>query len=82
MSETIAEILSAGRVDAGLSARDLWFSYCGLGGQATPRALDRFLTGTAIPSAHQYDILAQAINEALVDLDMDTPLPYAEDLVR
>jgi hypothetical protein len=80
MSATMAQILEAGRQQAGLTNRELWIGFCGLGGNAAPAALDAYLTGDAIPSNAEYDMIAQALNDIFVVAGKNHPVPYAEDL--
>jgi hypothetical protein len=82
MTRTMAQILEAGRQQAGLSNRNLWISYYALGGMADPETLNAYLLGDAIPDHGEYDVIAQTLNEAFVGADADHPVPYAEDLVR
>ena len=58
----------------------LWTDYFGLGGTATPRAIEAYLRGEGALDALQHDVLAHAINERCRDAGMDHPAPYAEDV--
>lgn len=64
---------------ADVSVGDLWLRYFGLGGIATLAALRALLRGESRFSAPQYDVLAHALNERFVELDMGHPVPYASD---
>jgi hypothetical protein len=59
---------------------DLWAAYFALGGMAGPGQLGQIIDGTVAPSHHDYDLIAQAINEAFLDQGSDHPVPYAEDI--
>ena len=72
--------LDAFRRDAQLSASALWWSYFALGGNATPRQLQAFLTGATRPDRTDHDRLAQALNEQFTHLGRDSPVPYFEQL--
>ena len=72
--------LEAGREAAGLSLRDLWLAYWAIGGTATPEVLMTYLDGTEEPEAADYDVVAQAINDQLIDRRLDHPVPYADEL--
>ncbi len=73
-------ILNAAREQCGFTVEELWLQYYSLGGTATEAEMRSFLTGEAIPTSPQYDVIAQALNERFVDRDLDHPVPYAEDL--
>lgn len=66
------------RRDAGLSAPDLWLRYFELGGMRTPDEVDSYLRSGIAPSAHDHDVLAQALNERFSDLGRNHPVQYAE----
>ena len=76
----MASILNAGRQQAGLSVTDLWIDCFGLGWTGTEADLTDVLLGDRIPSGHEYDEIAQAINDKFIELGHDHPVPYAEDL--
>jgi len=80
MSLTMAQILEAGRQQAGLSHRDLWIGYCALGGMSGPETVDAYLLGDAIPDHLEYDVIAQVLNDSFVDFGGNHPVPYAESL--
>lgn len=65
------------RRDAGLSEPDLWLRYFGLGGMRTPVEVDSYLRGTTVPSDHDHDVLAQALNERFSELGRNHPVDYA-----
>jgi len=54
---------------ADLTPPELWWRYIGLGGNRAPDALADYLTGTAEWPAFEHNIVAQAINERLWDLE-------------
>jgi hypothetical protein len=51
-----------------LSIEELWLRYFALGGEAGSYEIEAYLTGLMQVSAHQHNILAQAINERLAEL--------------
>lgn len=65
---------------ADVSVSDLWLRYFRLGGMATLAAVSALLRGESSFSAGQYDVLAHALNERFVELDMGHPVPYASDV--
>lgn len=79
MTPTPAEVLETARRQSGMSVDQLWLSQAVLGGSASPAEVGSFLSGAAAPTAHQYDVLAQALNESFVDQGLDHPVPYADE---
>ena len=63
---------------SGWSGRDLWLACFALGADTTRDELDRFLLGQSEPSAAEYNVIAQALNERFSDLGFDRPLPYKD----
>ena len=73
-----ADALDQYRQRAGLSQVDLWLRYCEVGGMSTAFEVEAFLFGTLVPSAHDHDLLAQALNDRFVELGGNHPVPYSE----
>ena len=71
--------LNNARQLADVTVRDLWMRYFALGGTASRADLSALLRGDMEFGAEQYDVVAHAINERFVELDMDHPVPYAAD---
>lgn len=65
------------RYDAGLSDPDLYLRYFALGGMGTPAQVRSYLTDDALPSSHDHDVLAQALNERFSELGRNHPVGYA-----
>jgi hypothetical protein len=55
------------RTHTRLTVQDLWLRYLALGGTGDAFDLDGYLQGLAPLDTFQEDVLAQAINEALLD---------------
>jgi hypothetical protein len=72
-----ADALDRFRRDAGLSHGDLWLRYFELGGMSSAMELEAFLYGVLRPSAHDREVIAQALNECFVELGGNHPVPYA-----
>lgn len=72
--------LEQARLDAGLTRHDLWLRYFQLGGTSTPLQLEALLRGTLLPTAHDHDVVVQALNERFLELGQDHPISYADDL--
>lgn len=78
MSQTPpAHFLDSARERAGLDPRQLWWAYAILGGTASEDTVEGFLDGRSVLDPDQYDILAQAVNDRLVELGIDHRAPYA-----
>jgi len=66
------------RQEAGLSHSEVWWRYFGLGGMSDPVEVEAYLCGALEPTAHERDLLAQALNERFSDLGQNHPVPYAD----
>jgi hypothetical protein len=75
-----SSILQAAWQQCGMSSNQLWLDYVGVGGADTPDTVGAFLSGAERPGRLQYDMLAQALNERYMDLGMNHPVPYSDDL--
>jgi hypothetical protein len=53
--------------------------YFGLGGMSSTLEVEAFLHGALVPSVHDHDLLAHALNERFVELGGNHPVPYLED---
>lgn len=79
MTATPAEVLETARRRSGMSLHQLWLSQALLGGAASPDEVRSFLSGQATPTAHQYDVLAHALNESFLERGLDHLVPYADE---
>jgi hypothetical protein len=64
MAEGPVDVLDLYCQDAELTHGELWLRYFELGG---------------MPSAHDHDVIAQALNERFVELGGAGAVPYSED---
>jgi hypothetical protein len=80
MTERATDELDTFRQEAGLSHAELWFRYFELGGMSTGLELEAFLYGVLLPSAHDHDVIAHAINERFVELGGNHPVAYSKDV--
>lgn len=64
------------RQDAGLSHGELWLRYFELGGMSTAFQVEAVLHGAIVPSPHERNVLAHALNERFVELGGNHPVPY------
>jgi hypothetical protein len=79
MDEETFDGLEQARLDARLSLDELWMRYFELGGMSTALQVDAFLYGALVPTVHDHDLLAHALNERFVELGGNHPVPYLED---
>jgi hypothetical protein len=77
-----ADALDQARRAAELTTAELWSRYFELGGMSTPLELEAYLFGALIPSAHDHDVVAHALNERFVELGGDHPVPYSDEVPR
>jgi hypothetical protein len=63
-----------------LDVEELWTAYVGLGGSMTTGELVDLLDGRRLVSDHEYDVVAQALNDYFVDRGQNHPVSYASDL--
>jgi hypothetical protein len=80
MDESPPDVLDKHRRDAELSHGELWFRYFELGGMCSGVELEAILYGAMLPSIHDHDVIAHALNERFVELGGNHPVPYLEDL--
>jgi hypothetical protein len=80
MADRARDELDAFRQEAGLSHGELWFRYFELGGMKSGLELEAVLYGVFLPSDHERDVIAHAINERFVELGKNHPVAYSKDL--
>jgi len=61
---------------SGMSFNELWLRQVSVGGVAGSLETEAYVLGLLSPDPHQYDILAQALNEHFVELGEDHPVGY------
>lgn len=67
------------RQQADLSRAELWLRYFELGGMSTALQLEAFLYGALLPSPHDHDVIAHALNERFVEMGGNDLVPYDGD---
>ena len=75
------DALDAYRVQARLTHGELWIRYFELGGMSTEIDLEAVLYGALEPSAHDYEVIALALNERLIELGASPTVPYQDEAV-
>lgn len=74
--------LRAGLALTGMDAEQLWVALVGVGGNLSHEHLVRALDGSVAVSDEQHDIVALALNDALLDDGLHFPVAYAGELER
>jgi hypothetical protein len=67
-----------GVVASGMSFSEVWLRQISVGGIAAEVEVEAYLLGLLEPSAHQHDVLAQAINEHFIATGNDHPVAYSD----
>lgn len=75
-----ATVLRSGLAMSGLTRHELWAACAGIGDSLTSGGLDAALAGEAVLTDYEYDVVAQAINDRLVDMDLDHLVPSSEEM--
>src|ERR1700722_9399920 len=76
--EPYAGSISLQSEDTVLSLEDLWLRCFALGTLNTPEELAGFLRGELRPTRHEYNLVAVALNEYLIDIGASQSVPYIE----
>ncbi|MHB8220040.1 MAG: hypothetical protein ACYDHU_06930 [Acidimicrobiales bacterium] len=79
MAEELVDVLDVYRREAGLSRGELWLRYFALGGMSSAFEVEAFLESVLVPTAHDHDVLAHALNERFVEMGGNHPVPYHRD---
>jgi len=79
MSDAPTNCLDLHRQNAELSHGQLWFRYFQLGGMRTGFELEAILYGAILPTVHDHDVIAHALNERFVEMGGNHPVPYSEE---
>ena len=78
LPEPVAQPVELRHRDNVLSLADLWVRCYALGTTNTPKELAGFLCGELRPTRHEYNLVAVALNEYLVDIGVSKSVPYIE----
>jgi hypothetical protein len=79
VSKPRPDTLDRFRRDADLTRSELWLRYFELGGMSSALQLEAFLYGALVPTPHDHDVIAHALNERFVELGGNHPVPYLKD---
>ena len=61
-----------------LRVEQLWLAYFALGGSAGRYEVEAYLAGLMPMSAHEHNVLAQAVNERLAEMPPPPRAPYRD----
>jgi hypothetical protein len=78
MGSQLSDSLDQARRDAGLSHGELWLRYFELGGMSSALQVEAFLYGALLPTPHDHDVVAHALNERFVELGGNHPVAYSD----
>ena len=76
---TDPDVLDSYRQEAGLSHSELWLRYFEMGGMSTGFELEAYLSGALVPSTHDRDVIAHALNERFFELGANHPVRYVTE---
>ena len=68
-----------GRQRLGMTPLGLWIGYFAVGGNGTLGDITSWLSGSTRLSVRDYDLLAQAMNDAFTVQGLNHPVPYSTD---
>jgi hypothetical protein len=78
--QTSVMSLRAGLALSGMTDEQLWFSYVGVGGTLGQRSLVAALNGELVMSAHEHNVVAQALNDHFTERGQNHPVAYSGEL--
>jgi hypothetical protein len=70
--------LAGAHASTGRRIEDLWLAYFALGGDAGCYEIEAYLAGLMPMSAHEHNVLAQAVNEQLAELAATLRAPFRD----
>jgi hypothetical protein len=79
VTDRLPAALESYRQGADLTGGELWMRYFELGGMSTAFQLEAFLHGALMPTPHDHDVIAHALNERFVELGGNHRVPYDDD---
>ena len=71
--------LAAGHERLGMGLRHLWIAYFGLGGNATPEQVERWMSGADDVPGPDHNFLAQVLNDEFLERGGNHPVRYRLD---
>jgi hypothetical protein len=79
LDHSVVDVLDGHRQAAELSHAELWLRYLELGGIRTGADVEAILCGVLVPSDHDHDVIALALNERFAEMGKGHPVPYATE---
>jgi len=73
-----AQLIELYRRYACLSIHDFWLRCFELGGMNTPWELDAFLHEASLPTDHEHNLMALALNEYFVEIGVSQAVSYID----
>ena len=71
--------LEATRRRLGLTGPELWIRYFAVGGMSSPLEVEAILYGALLPTDHDRDLLAVALNERCAEVGCGAWIPYTDE---
>jgi hypothetical protein len=64
---------------SGLTCLEVWLRYFAVGGSSTAAEVGAYIIGVLQPGWYEYDMIAVAINEALIDKGLRSAVAYSDE---
>jgi hypothetical protein len=77
---TSASVLRTGLALSTLGFAELWTAQLALGGALSKQELRAVLLGDRELTAHEHDVVAQALNDHFTERGQNHPVPYSDEL--
>lgn len=74
------EVIDSVRRELNMSEQELRIAHWSCGGNARVADLSAFLAGRRALPEHEYDTLAAALNDRLIEARSEPSIPYSDDL--
>jgi hypothetical protein len=78
-SEPTVQLIDLFRRHACLSINDFWLRCFELGSMSSPWELDAFLHEASLPTDHEHNVMALALNEYFVEIGVSQTVLYIEE---
>jgi hypothetical protein len=73
------QLVDSCRQNAGLTVNDLWMRCVALGQMNSALELEAYLFGALRPTRQEFNLIAAALNEYLIEAKACHSIPYIED---
>jgi hypothetical protein len=78
LPEPPIQLVELFRQHAALSLEDFWMRCFELGGMSTPLELDAVLHEASLPTSHEHNLMAHALNEYFVEIGVSQSVGYID----